>query len=309
MNLIRKLGSYLTLLKRIEPLYDQIKNDYKNPKMLLGKQLIKLNSQISSPKNLFDVEFQVFSQWGDDGIIQYLINRIDFPEKTFVEFGVEDYKESNTRFLMLNNNWSGLVLDGDEENIRKIRSDPSYWTHELFAQQLFVTKENINEAINSGLIKKGFGKELGILSIDIDGNDYWVWNEINIVNPVLVVAEFNSAFGPNRAVTVPYKPDFVMNRIANPFYWGASLRALYNLANEKGYTFIGCNSNGNNAYFVRNDKLSGLTPVSCEQGYVRGKYRLRFFDNGEPMDWVTVQDSLKGLTVYNIETKQLEVFS
>src|SRR5687768_12224968 len=92
-----------------------LSNDLKSPKVNLGQIQTALNNQKQSIKNLDEVEFQVFSQWGDDGIIQYLVNKLDIPNKTFIEFGVEDYKESNTRFLLISNNWSGYVIDGSAE--------------------------------------------------------------------------------------------------------------------------------------------------------------------------------------------------
>lgn len=165
-------------------------NDLKSHKILIAKQLIELNKQKKNIQPIENLEFQVFSQFGDDGIIQYIINSIDFPAKTFIEFGVETYKEANTRFLLINNNWSGMVIDGSESNINFIRQDGIYFAHEIYAKHSFVTKENINNLLS----EFPYGPEIGILSIDIDGNDYWVWKEINVVNPVLVIVEYNSVF-------------------------------------------------------------------------------------------------------------------
>lgn len=103
--------------------------------------------QITSNKNLqldTSVEFKVYSQSGEDGIIQFLLNKIPIQNKVFIEFGVENYLESNTRFLALNNYWSGLIIDGDEENIKFIKNDPIYWRCNLKAEHSFITKENIN---------------------------------------------------------------------------------------------------------------------------------------------------------------------
>lgn len=108
-----------------------------------SRQCRTLNS-----KDIGDNEFKVFSQWGEDGIIQFLIDNIDIKEKTFIEFGVENYTESNTRFLLQNNNWRGLVIDGSEENISYIKNDSIYWKHNIKAECAFITKDNINQLIN-----------------------------------------------------------------------------------------------------------------------------------------------------------------
>ena len=111
-----------------------------------------------------------------------------------------------------------------------------------------------------------------LLHIDLDGNDYWVWKEIEI-QPSIVILEYNSVFGLDRTITVPYRSNF--NRTNAHFsnlYFGASLKAMYDLTVKKGYSFIGCNSAGNNAYFIRKDKMNGFVrEVTLEEGYVLSK--------------------------------------
>jgi hypothetical protein len=119
---------------------------------------------------LKDAEFRVSSQFGDDGIIQYLLHHLRMDTDTFIDFGVENYRESNTRFLLENNNWRGLVIDGSQANIDFIRSEDIYWRHDLTAVCSFITAENINQIFE----EHGFTGEIGILSIDIDGNDWHV---------------------------------------------------------------------------------------------------------------------------------------
>lgn len=217
-------------------------------------------------------EFKVFSQFGDDGIIQYLAHRtgIDTAEQRFVEFGVENYEESNTRFLLMNDNWKGLVMDGDPCNIRYIRKERIFWRHDLTALCAFINADNIDELIASA----GFSGGIGLLSIDIDGNDYWVWERLDCVRPVIVVAEYNSVFGWEHTVSVPYDPAF--RRAAAHYshlYWGCSIGALEALARKKGYALVGSNSAGNNAYFVRRDRLSDLRELSVREAYVESKFR------------------------------------
>jgi hypothetical protein len=238
--------------------------------LLLGKSLSNQIKALGPKRPLREVEFRVCSQWGDDGIIQYLISQVAVPSETFVEFGVEDYSEANTRFLLLNDNWRGLILDGSAESMQRVRSSELYWRHELVAVDAFITRENINALIGSA----GFRGPIGILSVDIDGNDYWVWEAIDVVDPAIVIVEYNSVFGYRRAVTVPYDPAF-QRASAHPsnLYWGASVRAFCLLAERKGYVFVGCNSNGNNAYFVKRGLAGNLASVSAEQGYVLSRFR------------------------------------
>lgn len=222
--------------------------------------------------NIQEAEFKVFSQFGDDGIIQYLVNRVEIPagRRRFIEFGVENYRESNTRFLLLNNNWSGLILDGSAENINSIKNDQIYWKHELTAVHSFIDRDNINELIAAN----GFAGEVGILSIDIDGNDYWIWETIDVVKPAIVIVEYNSVFGATRAVAVPYDPLFNCTKAHySNLFWGSSLKALCQLGKRKGYAFVGADSHGNNAYFVAQDKLGKLKELTAADGYVASRFR------------------------------------
>jgi len=293
-------------ISKIEDLHRILNNDLKNPKVNLGQIQTHLNNQKDSYNSLHELEFQVFSQFGDDGIIQWLVNKIDIPNKVFVEFGVENYREANTRFLLINNNWSGLVIDGSKENIDYVKNDIISWAHDIHAVHSFITKDNINKLLLD-FIGQGYNRELGILSIDIDGNDYWVWKEINVVNPVIVIAEYNALFGKDKAWTIPYQEDFFrLNAHSSQLYWGTSLKALYILAKEKGYEFIGCNRHGNNAYFIRSDKIGNLKKVSCEGGFVDSKFREYKIPNGDWVSGAKRVEVIKGMPVFNIETQQIE---
>ncbi|HLW35875.1 MAG TPA: hypothetical protein VKS98_09465 [Chthoniobacterales bacterium] len=247
-------------------------------KILAAQPLIQNIRNGKSPASLRDAEFKVFSQFGDDGIIQNLIHRLAPLPDSFVEFGVENYRESNTRFLLLNNNWRGLILDGDEKCIRQIKDNEIYWRHTLTAQCAFITRENIN-----GLLRDaGFVGEIGLLSIDIDGNDYWVWERIDAIDPAIVIVEYNSVFGPDLAVTIPYDPKFVRHHAHySGQFWGASLPALDLLAQRKGYSLVGCNSAGNNAYFVRNNKIDGLRALTPGEAFVDARWRDSRDKNGK----------------------------
>src|SRR5437588_13011435 len=191
-------------------------------KILAAQPLIQ-NIRNGNPlASLRDAEFKVFSQFGDDGIIQYLIHRLTPLPDSFVEFGVENYRESNTRFLLLNNNSRGLVLDGSQHCIDHIQADEMCWSHTLTARCAWITRTHINDLLKEA----GFAGEVGLLSIDIDGNDYWVWEKLTMIDPVIAIMEYNSIFGPELAVTIPYDPKFARHRAHySGQFWGASLPA------------------------------------------------------------------------------------
>lgn len=271
-------------------------------KLLTGRLLA--NQVRATAKSLRDAEFRVFSQFGDDGIIQYLIARLGIPAElsTFVEFGVQDYSESNTRFLLLNDNWRGLVMDGDKSNMESLRARDIYWRHDLTALCRWIDRDNINALLE----ESGFAGPLGILSIDIDGNDYWVWQRITAVQPVIVIAEYNSVFGARQAITVPYDPAFNRTKAHySNLYWGASLAALANVARSKGYALVGSNLAGNNAYFVRESYVGkgGVVAVSPEQGYVESRFRESRDRNGKLtyLGGAGRRQMIAGMPVYDVE--------
>jgi len=269
---------------------------------LLGRMMAQqLPTHVS---RLADAEFKVFSQFGDDGIIQYLIRSVDTPPESFIEFGVETYRESNTRFLLWNDNWRGLVIDGSPTNVATIRGLPESWRHDLTSVAGFITRENINDLFADA----GFTGEIGLLSIDIDGNDYWVWEAVEVVSPVIVVVEYNSVFGPDAAVSVPYSPSFTRRAAHHSnLFFGASLRALCALGEHKGYSFVGCNSNGNNAFFVRTDRLGSVSAVGRQEGYVESRFRESRDEQGNLTFLAGPRrlDAIRHLEVHDFDTGSL----
>ncbi|MFO7525147.1 MAG: hypothetical protein R6W68_06805 [Ignavibacteriaceae bacterium] len=302
MNLSQKVNQILNTFNW----FKKIDMHFEYQTILAAQYLIELNKNKKVINSLRDVEFKVFSQWGDDGIIQWLIHNLDIKENTFIEFGVENYSESNTRFLLMNNNWSGLVMDGSSKKVKQIKNSYYYWKHDITAIAAFIDSDNINMLISSGFSDE----KLGLLHIDIDGNDYWIWKTIDVVDPDIVIVEYNSVFGIERPITIPYHKNFVRS-VAHPscLYYGTSLKALHILASEKGYAFIGCNSAGNNAYFVKKDLLNeNVKEVTLEQGFVLSKFRESNIDSKQ-LTYAGGEDRvkiIKGLPVYNVETNSIE---
>jgi len=237
--------------------------------ILLGQQMSQQVAALSANESFRTVGFKVFSQWDEDGIIQYLISHLHIKNKTFIEFGVEDYEESNTRFLLLKDHWQGMVFDACDADIRFIESDRIYWEFDLQARRTWITKDNIDSLIR----ESGFSEDVGLLSIDIDGNEYWIWDAIQSIKPRIVIVEYNSLFGL-QPVAVPYKENFQkLSAHYSGLYYGCSLSALHHLARKKGYILVGSNVWGHNAFFLRSDVASEFRGLEPEEVYVPSKYR------------------------------------
>ncbi len=267
--MLKNIKNFLTKSKLKE-------KENENLLLLLGQFHSKLNNN-SNYQDINEKEFKVFSQWGEDGIIDYLISALNINDHSFIEFGVENYKEANTKFLLLNRNWSGMILDSSKENIQSIKESEIYWKYDLTVLNEFVTKDNINQ-----LIKNNFDKKIGLLSIDVDGNDYWIWESIETINPSIVIVEYNARFGNKKKLVVPYKKNFDRKtEHYSMIYYGASLQALADLGNKKGYKFICCNKAGNNAFFVKKDLINDQIKFkSLTDGFYKNKFRESRDKNG-----------------------------
>ncbi|GIW21104.1 MAG: hypothetical protein KatS3mg068_0111 [Candidatus Sericytochromatia bacterium] len=215
--MIKKIINVLKQINKIGYLEKKINCQLILSAYILSKYNLDNIDKIIS--NIQLAEFKVFSQWGDDGIIDFLVNYLDIENKIFIEFGVSDYEEANTRFLLIKNNWEGLVIDSSKANIDKIIKDEIYWKYNLNAQCHFITKNNINDIIKNS----GISGEIGLLHIDIDGNDYWIWKEISVISPVIAIIEYNSIFELN-PWTIPYIENFERTKFHySNLYCGASL--------------------------------------------------------------------------------------
>lgn len=252
--------------------------------MIMGETLLasKMNLWDSEklpfvPSNWDDYGFKVFSQNNEDGLIQYIIHHTDLPQKNFIEFGVEDYSECNTRFLLLHNNWKGLIMDGSIEDMDALKKQDIYWKRTIEAKGAFITKENINKLIS----ESGFSGNVGLLSVDIDGNDYWVLDAIDCIDPQILICEYNPIFGAKEKVSIPYKDDFYRtNAHYSNLYWGASLGAFEYIAKKRGYKLVCINNLGQNAFFVK-ENATDLPEVTIEQAWREAVFRESRNQNGE----------------------------
>ncbi len=263
--MIKILKKYLSFV--IKRVFDE---EIQKELILKAKLLSVKNRYFKKIKDLSDIEFQVYSQWGEDGIIDWLITKYPEIPKSFLEIGTQNYRESNTRFLLINKNWKGFIIEADKAAVKDIKSQRIYWKHNLRAINEFITKDNINNII------KGFNipKKIGLLSLDIDGVDYWVLSKLSALDPSIIVCEYNSLFGQKKSVTVPYKSNFIRSEEHySNLYYGASINAFIDLMKKKNYFLIGTNSAGNNAFFVRKNIWNKVKKIIIKKKVFVSKFR------------------------------------
>ncbi len=222
--------------------------------------------QLPFPERLTACRFPYLSQNGEEGITLAVFRAAGLNGSRLVEIGCGS-NGGNSGFLVKECGWSAMLIDGSEDCIARIGA--RFAGCKVTSVQSYVTTANVNDLLQ----QKGFGEDVDVLSIDIDGNDYWIWDAL-LVAPRLVIMEYNSLFGPERAVTIQYQPDF--NRFKrDSAYYGASLAALEKLARHKGYRLITTEPAGVNAYFLRNDIGPEIPEVSVADAFRYQEKHLR----------------------------------
>jgi len=224
-------------------------------------------------------EYSLFSQNGEDGIIRYLFSEIGVSSKTFLEFGFGVVQNNSLR-LILKEGWGGVLIDGFGTSVKALnKAIQKTGIRNVKAIQRFLDLQNLRATI----LDSGLPEQIDLLSIDVDGNDYWFWKDMSYLDPRVVVIEYNASLGPELPLVVPYDPRFNFHeKHPSGFYHGASLTALARLAHEKGYALVGCDSKGVNAFFVRRDCLSSsvaeVLPATAYRSNVRRIKRTGSFE-------------------------------
>jgi len=260
----------LNFIKRIRQIRDILNTVIAQKNIDRGLQVAQFlaehlhnNPKYANNKRLNKHEYQVFSQNGEDGIIQEIFNRIGTSNKYFAEFGVTEGLESNSLFLLYKQ-WQGLWIEGSADETKKINQTFSDFVRDkkITVKNEFITAENIEAIFKSANVPA----ELDMLSIDIDYNTYYVWEAITNYRPRVVVIEYNSNFPADTHFVVRYNAKRMWNGTS---YFGASLLALEQLGKAKGYNLVGCNFTGTNAFFVREDLTADLfeSPFSSAHHY------------------------------------------
>lgn len=244
---------------------DEISALHKQVQYLISLQHQQMLSNGLKP-DMDALQFRTFSQNGEDGLLHYIFSTIGSETKKVVEICCGNGQECNATNLIVNYGWEGLLVDGNPKNIeyaRKFfasRSECKMWPPQLV--QSWVTVENVNDLISS----HGFEGEIDLLSLDIDGNDYWIFEAIDCISPRVVITEYQNSMGPNNAKTQKYDPEFVQQRNEEGLdLYGTSLPALAHLAKQKNYRLVARQEKCINAVFMRNDVGQDLFPeISLE---------------------------------------------
>lgn len=288
----------------IKPIYSRLnrieeyqKESFTSQQNLMQKQLMasyQLGVKAGlTVKPLHEIGFSTFSENTEDGVLLYIFSIIGSTNKKCVEIGCGYGRECNTANLLIHHNWTGLLIDAGEKQTAHAKNFfNSFIKREAYRPvvvRAHITKSNVNKIIK----KNGFAGEVDLLSIDIDGVDYWIWKEIEVCNPRVIVAEIQCIWYSETAVTVPYDDHFEPGFMDGyGIYSGASLAAFDKLAKQKGYRFIGVERSGYNAFFLRNDIQSEYLPeedlaVIDNLSFVKWA-REKFYDQVKERVWVEV---------------------
>jgi hypothetical protein len=217
-----------------------------------------------------EVEFRCHSQNGEDGILLYIFSLIGATNRKALEICAGDGTQCNAANLVLNHGFSGLLFDGNPKLIERGRAFYTAHPNTCIRPPQLVAAWITAETINDQVAMHGFGGDIDLLSLDIDGNDYWIWKALTVVRPRVVVLEFNASCGPEVAATMSYKPDYRLDYSVMPYRCGASLAAFIKLGRAKGYRLVGIERLGFNAFFVHEGIGTDLLPeVTAAQQYAR----------------------------------------
>lgn len=253
----RKLQEIVDRLERIEDVIADLKPNIKMLPAIVRKLYLN-DVELPPPYDLLAERFRYRSQNEEDGLVLALFKRIGMTDRRAVEIGC-GMNGGNSGFLVQECGWSSLMVDAKWACIERVQV--RYAGHPVTAVKRRVTRETVNALLN----EHGYTGELDLLSIDIDGVDYWVWEAVTACQPRVVVIEYNWLFGADRAVTVPYNAEFDLAEMATRGYRGASLGALVHLASRKGYRLVA--TERVNAFFLRNDIAPDIQAITVQQGY------------------------------------------
>ena len=247
-----------------------------------------LQGLLDAPRNaderrLLKSGYRVYSQADEDGILHEIFRRIGEGQRTFLELGVGNGLENNTLFLLIQG-WNGIWIEGSDRKAAASKKNLAVQIAEgrLQIEQNFITAPTIDQKIASLTA----GRDVDLLSIDLDGNDYYVLDAIRSISPRVIVAEYNSKFPPDVPWIIEYNES---HRWDGTDYFGASLKSLELLLTKRGYALVGCNIVGTNAFFVRTDLVSEsrfCAPFTAENHYEPSRYfLLPAFQAGHPVNW------------------------
>lgn len=223
-------------------------NTLQKVNMALTRGAVTANLRNLCSKTPQSWEFSGFSQNGEDGITDYLTRQLNSSNRYFVEIGSSDGIENNTAWFAIAKKYSGMMVEGDKKLSNRSKQNMAQFNLGIKSENIFISRENIEQFIN--LLSY---KNPDLFSLDIDGNDYYVMKSLFDKNlrPKICIVEYNSAFGPDKILTIPYKPDFnYLSAHVSGIYYGVSISAWKKLFLEQGYKFVTVDCRGVNAVFI-----------------------------------------------------------
>jgi hypothetical protein len=261
----------------------------KAAQMVLWQQYRDLARQGRSDLSFADVGFRCHSQFEEDGILLYILGVIGATNRVAVEMCAGNGVQCNTANLILHHGWSGFLFDGDERLVQIGRD--FYRSHrDTFLMPprfecAWITAENVNDLLRNA----GLDGPVDLLSLDLDGMDYWIWEKIEAIAPRVVVCETQNAIPAELSLTVPYDPKFVAGE---PHFLGASLAAMARLGRRKGYRLVGTNRHGFNAFFLKQGVGEALLPevsvAACLDDPCSRASRAEVWPKVKDLGWVAV---------------------
>lgn len=221
-------------------------------------------------------EHRVFSQNGEDGILQAIFRIVGAGGRRFLEFGIQEGREGNAVLLADVFGWSGTFIEGDEAPYAALRAKYAH-SPRVATVRAMVGADNINRLVGS--------EPLDLLSIDVDGDDFWIWNALES-SPRVVVVEYNASLGLDPVV----QPPDLGRGWDETAAFGASLPALERLGRKKRYRLVHCDLAGVNAFFVRDDIAGSMRALTAEQAFRAPNYGLegRCHPPGPSLEWYGV---------------------
>jgi hypothetical protein len=269
----------------------------------------KIQEKLNNFKNLNEVYFKVFSQDFEDGILQYLLKSLKILNVKFVEIGTQDYSESNTRYIFETMRCDGLIIDPYPNLKKKVKSFCKIWQNNLKIHNNYINSKNINKTLK----KYSFDKDIDIFSVDIDGIDYWILNEIKPKISKIFIVEYNPYFGPQKEITAPNINKFDRFEYHySGFCWGASLKAIINLMKRKGYYFIGTNRLNCNAFFILKELINKinikLPNTKNLKDFTDAKFIVLKDKNNKNTAPQNIKNDLSKVIVYDLKKKILNSF-
>ncbi len=258
--------------------------------------MLAYQDRVASGRSLpsfHEIEFRNNAQNGEDGILLFIFALAGMGSRRAAEICAGNGIECNSANLVLHHGWSALLVDGNPDLVEAGKAfyagHPETFRIGPLLEHTWVTRDNAQEVLQ----RAGYDEGLDLLSIDMDGNDYWVMKSLE-VRPRVIVCEYNNRIPPGEALTIPYDEEFAAegSLFRGNGFFGASLGAFRGLLSSRGYRLVGANRPNTNAFFLRDDVLPDLLPevdeASCLSSAWAQSMCAKWWPQLQSQPWVRV---------------------